>query len=86
MLKRPPPETPADRRRRAAERQRERRRRDARGLRVFHIEANEHDLAEAMIANGRLTPEQALRRSLVEGELAKLVTDWIARWIKPRHA
>src|SRR5262249_31561180 len=49
-------------------------------LRVFGIEAYEQDLARALIAAGRLSPQATLRRQLVEAELAGLVQDFIERW------
>jgi hypothetical protein len=41
---------------------------------------HEHQLAEALIAAGRLTADEALRRPLIERELARLIRDWCARW------
>jgi hypothetical protein len=51
------------------------------GMRTFQVEGDEHRLAAALIASGRLTEEQALSRALVEGELAKLLADWASRWV-----
>lgn len=65
-----------------AARARKRRVRRRQGVAVLHVETHEHRLVEALLAAGRLTPEQALRRQLVERELGKLVEDWTARWLK----
>ena len=65
-----------------AERQRRARERRRRGVVSFHIEAHEHRLAEALIVSGRLTDTQALERRQIEHELAKLVEDWIHRWLQ----
>lgn len=50
------------------------------GLVPRRIDVDEHALAEALIASGRLTESEALRPDLVERELAALVADFISRW------
>jgi hypothetical protein len=56
------------------------RRRQASGKVCLHIEVPEHDLAEAFMRSGRLTPKQALSRTENEGALARLVAQFIDRW------
>ena len=72
MLERPP--SPAARR---ARRSRWRRRN---GLVPRTVDVDEHGLAAALIASGRLTADEALRLELVERELSALVADFISRW------
>jgi hypothetical protein len=43
--------------------------------------AREHKLAQALISSQRLSPDQALRRRLVERELQRVVADFIDRFI-----
>jgi hypothetical protein len=69
----------------AAVRARKARWRRRSGLVSLSVELHEHKLAEALIASGRLSPEQALQRDLVARELGRLVDDWCARWLS-RHA
>jgi hypothetical protein len=38
----------------------------------MQVEVHEHDLAAAMIASGRLTATDALRRAMIERELCSL--------------
>jgi hypothetical protein len=49
---------------------------------VLHIEAREDRLAEALLLAGRLSEAEALRRSLVERELGRLLDDWARRWLE----
>ena len=79
-------ERPTDKRMRAAERQRKARRLRKVGRVVYQIEADEHGLADALILSARLTPDEALRRALVERELTLVIADFVERWIKHRHA
>lgn len=72
MLDRPPSS--------AANRARRWRWRRRNGLVPRRIDVDEHALAEAFIASGRLTEAEALRPDLVERELAALVADFILRW------
>jgi hypothetical protein len=53
-----------------AARQRRRRQRALAGLAVFKVKADENGLAEALIAAGRLTPDQTARCRQVEHELS----------------
>jgi hypothetical protein len=74
----------ADPRRRALEaaRQRRRRARVRQGLTPMQIDVHEDAVTSAMILSGRLTPEQTLRRQLVERECAKVLLDWARCWVK----
>jgi hypothetical protein len=69
----------------AARQQRFRQRRQS-GKACLRVEVCEEALITALLASGRLTEGQALRRPLVELELAKLLDDWAARWLKNRNA
>jgi hypothetical protein len=64
----------------AAARARRSRWRRRNGLVPRRIDVDEHALAEALIASGRLTEGEALQPDLVERELAALVADFISRW------
>jgi hypothetical protein len=75
MLDRPP--ATADRKR---ARRRRYNRRQANGLVVLRIECCEHDLAEALMSSGRLSPEQALQRGELEHAVAELIGDFVIRW------
>jgi hypothetical protein len=68
----------------AARRRRESRAREKRGEVSGRIIYHEHEVAEALIAAGRLSEDEALRRDLVARELALVVADWAARWLRPR--
>jgi hypothetical protein len=46
----------------------------------MRFEVDEMRLAGALIASKRLSPEETLRRSLVERELGRLVEDFCDRW------
>jgi hypothetical protein len=50
------------------------------GLAPYTIDADEHALAEALIAAGRLSEAEALRPEMVRRELSGLVNDFICRW------
>jgi hypothetical protein len=63
----------------SAERKRHYRQRRARGLRVFHIEADEVALGEALIQHGLLHPADAEDPRLVEKALASVIADWVAK-------
>jgi hypothetical protein len=69
-----------DRRRAAGARQRRSRARRRAGLVLLKVEADEHRLAEALIACGRVTAAEGLQRSRIEQEVSELVQDWITRW------
>jgi hypothetical protein len=51
---------------------------------TFRVEANGFRVADALIASGRLSPDQTRRQSLVERELAKVVQDRFDRWLADR--
>src|SRR5262249_53952984 len=80
MLERQPSPDPA------AVRQRKTRARRRQGMVSLRLDVHEHRLCGALIASGRLTEAQALERPQIERELAKLVDDWIRRWLENRHA
>jgi hypothetical protein len=61
-------------------RSRRKRARRRAGLVNVAIDVDETGAVEAMIRSGRLSDEQAMRRQLVERELALVVTEWIRRW------
>jgi hypothetical protein len=67
----------------AAVRARRSRWRRRNGLVPRTIDVDEHALAEALIASGRLTEQEALQPVLIERELSALVADFISRW---RHS
>ena len=56
------------------------RRRRRNGLVPRTIDIDEAALAEALIATGRLTEDEALQPELIERELTALVGDFISRW------
>jgi len=56
------------------------RRRRRNGLVPRTIDVDEPALAEMLIESGRLTEAEALRRELIERELAALISDFILRW------
>jgi hypothetical protein len=68
----------------AAVRQRRTRQRHRQGLASYRLDVHEERFARALIISRRLTPEETLRRHLVERELQRLVGDFIDRW--PGHA
>jgi hypothetical protein len=72
MLDRPP--SPA------AQRQRRARARRRNGHVIRRVDVDEHALATALIASGRLSEAEALRSDLVERELGRLIADWTERW------
>lgn len=69
-------------RKRQRERQRRTRCRRRQGVVVLNVEAHEHRLIEALIAAERLTEAEALRREAVEREAARLLEDWMTRWLR----
>jgi hypothetical protein len=74
MDKRAPPASAAARQRRARHRRRH-------GEVVLSVVVEEHALIEALLRSGRLTDDQALRRSLVEAALGRLIAQWAYRWL-----
>jgi hypothetical protein len=65
----------------AAARQRRCRVRRRQGLAILRVETNEFRLIDALLAAGRLSEDEALRRALVEKAAAKLLEDFTARWL-----
>jgi hypothetical protein len=51
-----------------------------RGEVVAKIVIKENPVISALLRSGRLTEEQALRRSLVEAALGRLIAEWARRW------
>jgi len=47
----------------------------------MRIDVHEHNLARALIKSKRLSPDQALRRRLVERELQRVIGDFIDRFV-----
>jgi len=64
----------------SAARMRKLRRRRRQGLVPVQIEIDEHRLANALIESRRLSPDETLRRGLVERELNHLIQDFIERF------
>jgi hypothetical protein len=56
------------------------RRRRRQGRIPLRLEVDEVRLAGALIASKRLTPDETLRRGLVERELSRLIEDFVERW------
>jgi hypothetical protein len=73
---------PYDPTRRAAVRERQRRSRNrrARGRIVFNVEADEAAVVRTLVQSGRLSEDEALRRSSVERALSEMTRDWCDRW------
>lgn len=82
-MKQQPPSSDPTKRQRAC-RARLARSRRKRGEVVAKIVIEENPVVEALLESGRLTEAQALRRSLVEQALGRLIADWSRRW--QRHA
>jgi hypothetical protein len=70
----------------SAARQRRARARRKCGEVVLRVLVHEHDLAQALLASGRLTEGQTLDPARVEQELSRLISDWSRRWLGVRHA
>jgi hypothetical protein len=49
---------------------------------VLRVEVCEHDVASALIISRRITEEEALRPALIERELALVVADCAASWLR----
>ena len=64
----------------AALRQRRYRRRLAAGKVALSIVVEENELAGALLALGKLTPQQALDRRQVERVVSAMVSEWAAAW------
>jgi hypothetical protein len=83
MLKRAPPSDDSNAKKQRAHRARLARSRRKHGQIVASIVIEENPVIEALLQSGRLTEAEALRRSLVEAALGKLIAEWACRW---RHA
>ena len=66
----------------SADRQRRRRRRAAAGLVVLPVEVDEHAVAEALLASGRLDEVAALDRLRVAAAVGGLVAEWAASAVR----
>ena len=64
----------------ARQKQRSYRKRRACGKAVLKVEAPLYPLISAMIASGRLSPEQALQRSEVERQAGMILEEWRKQW------
>jgi len=73
----PPQRREATRRRQAKWRARVR---DGRAC--YRLDVDRDRAIEALIVSGRLSEDGALRRELVERELAAVVEQWAERWLK----
>jgi hypothetical protein len=75
VLERPPrrQDRRADRRLRYARRQ-------AQGRIVLQVEVSEHAFAAALMASGRLTPDQAIHRANLQAAVAGVIADFVERW------
>jgi hypothetical protein len=67
----------------AAARMRRTRARQRSGLASIRLDVHEHRVAAALIEEGRLTEQEALRPALVGRELERLIADYCERWIGP---
>jgi hypothetical protein len=56
------------------------RRRQCNGQIVLRVEVSEHNLAQALISAGRLSPDQALCRHELEQATERVISDFVARW------
>lgn len=65
----------------AAARNRKYRARQRRGGVVLQVEADEHQLAEALILSSRLTEAAALDRTELERQAADVLRQWSAQWL-----
>ena len=72
MLSRSPADAERKRDPKRCARRRRYRLRQAAGMACLRVEVSEHDLAEALLRSGRLTPEQALHRAEIEQAVASL--------------
>jgi hypothetical protein len=64
----------------ARRKQRAYRKRLACGIAVLRVPIQHHELAEALIASGRLSIAETLDRRAVEHEVALLVEEWRRQW------
>jgi hypothetical protein len=53
---------------------------DVAGVIVLQVPVPEHKLAAALMASGRLTPDQAMDRANLEAALGAVIGDFIERW------
>ena len=61
------------------------RRRQRTGRIVLLVEVEEHQIAAAMVAAGRLTDRQALCRAEIEREAAAIIAQWACSWASVPH-
>ena len=54
-----------------------------RGLISVRLDIDEHRVAAALVAHGKLSEDEALRPGLVARELERLIADYCVRWIGP---
>jgi len=52
------------------------------GLVVLQLEVHEHDLAEALLAAGRLDAAAAEARGALERAAEEVLAEWCARWLQ----
>jgi DNA-binding GntR family transcriptional regulator len=71
--------SPARQRRLHRDRQRRQRERERQGLVVLKIEADEHALAAALIAAGRISEADALDRKHLQATVSELLRAWAER-------
>lgn len=64
------------------EKNRRYRARQRHGISVVPIAIDQHAVAEAMIAAGRMRAGDTLHRAAMAGELARVIADWCDRWQK----
>jgi hypothetical protein len=57
--------------------------RQRRGLISVRLDVDEHRIAAALVAHGKLTEDEALRPGLVARELERLIDDYATRWLGP---
>lgn len=81
-VRRPKPTPSPDARTRTRERQRQCRARNKAGEKRYVIVAREHWVAEGMLLSGRMTEADVSDHAKVEAALARVVIEWIARWLK----
>lgn len=71
---------------RAALRMRRTRARQRRGVISVRLDVDEHRVAAALVREGRLSEEEALRPALVARELEALISNYCTRWLdQPRY-
>jgi hypothetical protein len=69
----------------AAVRKRRYRRRRAAGRILLRVEASDYELTLALIKSGYLAEAQSVDRHAVEAATAKVLPDWVERWLSHRE-